>query len=317
VIALRRLAWVTLVLAFGQIVFGAIVRITGSGMGCGDHWPQCAGYWIPPLERLDLIIEVTHRYIAATLTLAIVALLLLAFVRRRTPGVAGPGGVLRAALLAAALVIVAALFGAATVKLELTSTAVIVTHLAIAMTLLAVLLVVIQRASHHWGPATQSVAPRTVRAAYAASALVFLALVLGALTAHVPGANTACGGFPLCNGALLPSSPAQHVHYTHRVIALLVLLHTGALAFQVQRRGETRVLALARLTFGAVGLQVLVAAFLVELNLPLVLRSLHEAVGTLIWLFVVSLTIVARRNAPHAARGALLGRAGSAAGAHA
>lgn len=315
--ALRRLAWVTLVLAFGQIVFGAIVRITGSGMGCGDHWPQCAGYWIPPLERPDLIIEVTHRYIAATLTLAIVALLILAFVRRRAPGVGGPGGVLRAALLAAALVVVAALFGAATVKLELTNIAVIVTHLAIAMTLLAVLLSVIQRASNHGRSAPETVSPRTVRAAYAACALVFLALVLGALTAHVPGANTACGGFPLCNGALLPSIPTQHVQYTHRVIALLVLLHTGALAFQVQRRGELRVLALARLTFGAIVLQVLLAAFLVELNLPLVLRSLHEAVGTLIWLFVVSLTIVARRNAPRAARDELLGRVGPAAEARA
>ncbi len=317
--ALRRLAWVTLVLAFGQIVFGAIVRITGSGMGCGDHWPQCAGYWIPPLERPDLIIEVTHRYIAATLTLAIVALLALAFVRRRAPGVAGVGGVLRAALLAATLVIVAALFGAATVKLELTNTAVIVTHLAIAMTLLAVLLVVIQRASEPSGVSTAapSVSSRTLRAAYAASALVFLALVLGALTAHVPGANTACGGFPLCNGAIFPSVPAQHAQYAHRVIALLVLLHTGALALQVQRRGETRVLTLARLTFGAVLLQVLIAAFLVELNLPLVLRSLHEAVGTLIWLFVVSLTIVAQRNAARAARAQAAGRVGSAAEARA
>lgn len=317
--ALRRLAWVTLVLAFGQIVFGAIVRITGSGMGCGDHWPQCAGYWIPPLERPDLIIEVTHRYIAATLTLAIVGLLLLALVRRRTPGVAGAGGVLRAALLAAALVVVAALFGAATVKLELTNTAVIVTHLSIAMSLLAVLLVVIQRSSDRDRASTEapSVSLRTLRAGYSGSALVFVALVLGALTAHVPGANTACGGFPLCNGALFPSIPAQHVQYTHRVIALLVLLHTLGLAIQVQRRGEKRVLALARLTFGTVVLQVLLAAFLVELNLPLVLRSLHEAVGTLIWLFVVSLTIVARRNAPRAAPDELLSRVGSAAEARA
>ena len=313
--ALRRLAWGTLVLAFGQIVFGAIVRITGSGMGCGDHWPQCAGYWIPPLERPDLIIEVTHRYIAATLTIAIVALLALAFVRRRTPGIAGVGGVLRAALLAAALVVVAALFGAATVKLELTNTAVIVTHLSIAMSLLAVLLVVIQRSTEqHPVPTAEShVSLRTLRATYSASVLVFIALVLGALTAHVPGANTACGGFPLCDGRLFPSIPAQHVQYTHRVVALLVLLHTGGLAFLVQRRGEAPVLSLARLTFAAVLLQVLIAAFLVELNLPLVLRSLHEAVGTLIWLCVVSLTLVARRHARHARRAELASRVGSTA----
>ena len=82
--ALRRLAWVALVLAFGQIVFGAIVRITGSGMGCGDSWPQCAGQWLPPLERPDLIIEVTHRYIAAALTLVIIALVLLQSERIRS-----------------------------------------------------------------------------------------------------------------------------------------------------------------------------------------------------------------------------------------
>ncbi len=76
--ALRRLGYVAVLLAFVQIVFGAIVRITGSGMGCGDHWPTCAGYIIPPLSRPDLIIEVTHRYIAATVTVAIIVLLLTA-----------------------------------------------------------------------------------------------------------------------------------------------------------------------------------------------------------------------------------------------
>ncbi len=316
---LRRLAWVTLALAFGQIVFGAIVRITGSGMGCGDSWPRCSGQWVPPLERPDLIIEVTHRYIAAGLTVAIVLLALLAFVRRRVAGVNGPGGVLRATLLAAGLVVVAALFGAATVKLELTNTAVIVTHLAIAMSLLAVLLGVIHRTSapNRATLPAPSVSSRTLRAAYAASTLVFLALVLGALTAHVPGANTACGGFPLCNGAFWPSIPVQHVQYTHRVLALLLLLHSAALAFQVQRRQETRVVGLARLTLGAIVLQIVIAAALVELNLPLVLRSLHEAVGTLIWLFVVSLTIVAQRSAPQKARAQVTGPVGSAAEARA
>lgn len=304
--AIRRLAWVALVLAFGQIVFGAIVRITGSGMGCGDHWPRCAGHWLPPLERTDLIIEVTHRYIAAGLTIAIVALASLAFVRRATPGVGGAAGVLRATVLAALLVVVAALFGAATVKFELTNIAVIVTHLAIAMSLLAVLVVVIQRAGGARPPAVtaSAVSLRTLRAAYAATALVFLTLVLGALTAHVPGANTACGGFPLCNGSLVPSIPAQHVQWTHRLLAVLVLFHVGALTLQVQRRGETSLIGPARLTLASIIAQVLIAAFLVELNLPLLLRSLHEAVGTLIWLFVVSLTIAAQRRAPRsAARG--------------
>ena len=116
---IRRLAWASLVLGFGHIVFGAIVRITGSGMGCGDHWPKCHGYWFPPLDRMDLVIEVSHRYFAATLSAAIVALLVLAFARRRVPGVAGANGVLRPVALAALLVVAAALFGGVVVKLEL------------------------------------------------------------------------------------------------------------------------------------------------------------------------------------------------------
>ena len=89
--ALRRLAVLSVVLGVGHIVFGAIVRITGSGMGCGDHWPKCQGYWFPPLDRTDLIIEITHRWFAATLSLAIVILLIVALLRRRTPGVGGAG----------------------------------------------------------------------------------------------------------------------------------------------------------------------------------------------------------------------------------
>lgn len=295
--ALRRLGWLALVLAFGQIVFGAIVRVTGSGMGCGDSWPQCAGEWLPPLERPDLIIEVTHRYIAAALSVAIFVLTAAASVRRRAAGVGGRGGVLRATLLAAALVVAAALFGAVTVKLELANKGVIVTHLAIAMTLLAVLLVVIARSQ---GRATTAigVSTRTVRTAYSAVVLVFLALVLGALVAHIPGANTACAGFPLCDGARIPSMPAQRLQYAHRVVALLLLLHAAALAWRVSRRNETQVIGLARLTFVAVTSQVAIAGFLVELNLPPVLRSLHAAVGTLIWLLVVTLVLVARRHAP-------------------
>ena len=53
--ALRRLAYSTLGLAYALIVFGAIVRISGSGMGCGDHWPRCFGSWFPPLDQPTLV----------------------------------------------------------------------------------------------------------------------------------------------------------------------------------------------------------------------------------------------------------------------
>ena len=137
--ALRRLSYLALTLAFAQIVFGAIVRITGSGWGCGDHWPTCAGYWVPPLERPDLIIEVSHRYLALGVTLVTLALAITAWRRRDVIGVAGPGGPLRTAVAAFAVVIATALLGAVTIKMRL-NPIVIVLHLALAMTLLAAII---------------------------------------------------------------------------------------------------------------------------------------------------------------------------------
>lgn len=143
--AVRRLAYAALALAFAQIVFGAIVRITGSGMGCGDHWPKCNGEWFPPHHRIDLIIEISHRYIALALSITVVALVILALSRRRSPEVTGSGGVLRPSALSGLLVVTAALLGAVTVKLGL-NPFVIAAHLTVAMALLASLAVATFRA---------------------------------------------------------------------------------------------------------------------------------------------------------------------------
>ena len=297
--ALRRLATLSLLLGVGHVVFGAIVRITGSGMGCGDHWPKCHGSWFPPFNRTDLIIEVTHRYFAATLSFAIIALVVLAFLRRKTPGVGGPGGMLRAATLAAVLVVTAALFGAATVKLELGNKVVIVTHLAIAMALLAVLVSAVMRAGG-LGAAHASVgtaSAKTWRGARVAVGVTFAVLVLGAFTAHLPGANSSCVGFPLCRGSLVPDS-TQHIQFTHRILAFLLFFHLLGLAIAVRRRGESSlIIRAAAIAFGAVLAQIVVAAALVEMQLPPVMRSLHQGVGTLVWVAVVVLALLSRRGA--------------------
>src|SRR5256885_16739963 len=52
----------------------SIVRITGSGMGCGDHWPLCNGRLLPPLGDLGTLIEWNHRLAAALVSILVVAL---------------------------------------------------------------------------------------------------------------------------------------------------------------------------------------------------------------------------------------------------
>jgi heme A synthase len=292
VITLRRLGFLALFLGFAQVVFGAIVRITGSGMGCGDHWPDCYGSFTPAHSGPNLLVEISHRYGAAALSVAILAFAAAAWIKRREPGVGGAGGVLRPSLLAVVLVIVAALFGAVTVKLALHPT-VVVTHLAIAMALLAVLVVAVARAGGLDSFAVEERSGRTFRTAIAAAALTFLALVLGALTANTPGAPLSCQGFPWCR-AIVGSGAPLVIHASHRIVAFLLLGHLIGLAVGVRKREEPRPVRLAAWTaLSIVTLQILVAAAMVEMHLPASLRSIHQAIGTGLWISVVALAALA------------------------
>src|SRR5260221_14035201 len=59
------LAWTAAAATYLLIVLGAVVRITGSGLGCGDHWPLCNGHLFPPLDDIGTVIEWSHRLGAA------------------------------------------------------------------------------------------------------------------------------------------------------------------------------------------------------------------------------------------------------------
>lgn len=293
--SLKRLSLAALVLAFAQIVFGAIVRITGSGMGCGDHWPKCLGQWFPPHDRMDLIIEITHRYIALALSIIILALFLVAFFRRGEDGVGGRGGVLRPATVAGFLVVLAALLGAVTVKLAL-NPFVIAAHLTIAMSLLATLALALSRAGGLGTSAElTSTTGRTFRAARFAVALTLLTLVFGALTANYPDAAAACPGFPWCSEYMI-YGPAIGIHVTHRLLAFLLFGHLLGMAIATSRRKEPPMIRrAARFAFAAAVLQVLIAGAMIGMQFPPAFRSLHQAVGTLVWLAVVVLAILSSK----------------------
>src|SRR5438270_12497352 len=56
-----RYVWGVLVYNLGVILWGAYVRASGSGAGCGAHWPLCDGVVIPTPKNVALLIEFTHR----------------------------------------------------------------------------------------------------------------------------------------------------------------------------------------------------------------------------------------------------------------
>lgn len=70
----RGLAWVTLGYMVLVILWGAFVRATGSGAGCGDHWPLCNGELVPREVGLDTKIEFAHRITSGLALLLVLAL---------------------------------------------------------------------------------------------------------------------------------------------------------------------------------------------------------------------------------------------------
>ena len=80
---LRRYAWFVVVYSVLVVLWGVVVRATGSGNGCGDHWPLCNGQVIPIHPRLATVIEYTHRMMSGPSELPLI-LVLLVWVFRAT-----------------------------------------------------------------------------------------------------------------------------------------------------------------------------------------------------------------------------------------
>ena len=301
--AVRRLSLAALVVACLHLIFGAIVRISGSGMGCGDHWPKCYGYWFPPFSRPDLVVEVSHRYLASILVFAVASMAAVAFRRRHDPGVGGRGGVLRSSVGSLAAVQFAAILGGVTVKLGNAPWAT-VAHWLVAMTLLALVATTAIRAGAlgGTGAAMQHGTPRTARSALVAAGLAILAVALGGSTAKFPGAAVGCTTVPMCGPNAAVDASGVYIQMVHRTFAVLLAVYLlGMVMMLSKRRAEEApvVVRAAAIALGMVILQLVVASAMVLLRLPATLRSLHEAIGVGIWLSCFVLAYLASRAARH------------------
>src|SRR5579871_6408962 len=137
----ERFAWTVLAFNVAVILEGAFVRATGSGAGCGNHWPLCNGQIVFGSRSTATLIEFAHRSMTGIDTLMVVALVVWAF-RLFPKGHAARFGV----VLSTVFMVTEALIGAALVKFGLVvndaspaRAAVLSLHLANTMTLLACL----------------------------------------------------------------------------------------------------------------------------------------------------------------------------------
>ncbi len=262
------LAWAAAVCTYLLIVLGAVVRITGSGLGCGEHWPLCNGHLFPPLNDIGTVIEWSHRLVAGLVTILVVALAI--------PGLAPGVKKSKAPYVALGLLVIQILLGAITVKLALPAWTVVL-HLGTAMLLLATLLIIAT-----WRPSSPPDPLSALRRGGTGVLvpLAFVTVLFGALTANL-GAASACGGFPLCNGQVWTTAGQLAVmHWTHRLLAYSLTIVAAIWAARSRRPGPAVVLLM-------IVLQVIVGATMVVHGLPRVLQAAHVAVGAAVWASVV------------------------------
>jgi len=216
---LASLLMTTLVLLFVLVVWGGVVRLSGSGLAIPD-WPLAEGKLLPR-PHPNVLIEYTHRALAGTVGLLTAAIAFLIF---RSPVWRPRLGLWMGAALA---VLALQIFIGGRVVLEELPIDRVVTHLLLAFLFFGLLLAITLRVQD--GPEGRPRHARGPARGLATWASVASWLVLGqvALGGWVSssGAALACPDFPTCHGSWFPKMEGLiGIHYGHRIGAYIVTL---------------------------------------------------------------------------------------------
>lgn len=275
---------------YALVIMGGVVRVTGSGLGCPD-WPLCHGQVIPPLEK-PVLIEYSHRLAATAGGFLVVALAVATWLahRRSTAMVA-------AATAAVVLLVFQALLGGVTVVNDLPPN-IVTAHLAIALVLLSLLLLITTLAFLGSQP-TQGSPTAIPWLPVIAALAVYGVMMIGSYMVG-KGASLACTGFPLCNGEVIPGGNERvTIHFAHRLAAAGAGALIVALVVQAwRRRPRVRPLVTtASLALAIYVAQALLGASNVWFQLAPGVRAAHLGVGTAVWMTLVVHVILAHRAA--------------------
>ncbi len=284
-----RLAWGVLGYNLLVVMFGAFVRATGSGAGCGSHWPLCNGTILQRNPATETIIELTHR-LTSGLALLLVIGLVVAAVRTFPRGHMARRG----AWVSLGLIIVEALVGAGLVLLKLVAdNDSMARAVYLGVHLLNTFLLVAALALTAWWARAERPVPGRLPLGMALACA-------GLIVVGVSGAITALGDtlFPagsLAEGFRQDTSPTAHLlvrlRVIHPVFAVAVGLALLGLALRIALRGGDRsrtwlarivaILVLAQLSIGVINLVLLA---------PTALQLLHLLFADLVWISAVLLT---------------------------
>lgn len=300
--AFKRLAYGALAATILVILWGAVVRATGSGAGCGSHWPTCNGEVVPHPKSVATLIEVTHRATSGLDLIAVVALLVVAWRSAPSRHLARTG-----AIATMVLMITEALVGAGLVLLEHvakdSSTARagwVALHLTNTFLLVAALTVTAWAADRDRPVFSDTPAAKRLRALGLLGAL--LALLVG-----TSGAITALGDtlFPartFAEGLAADASTSAHLFVKlrvfHPVLALVLAATLGGLARVAPSwRQGPELRGAARFLEATVVAQIVVGSLNLGLLAPVSTQILHLLVGDLLWIALVRFVLVTTTNA--------------------
>jgi heme a synthase len=299
---MRGLAFAALALTFVVVVVGAYVRLSDAGLGCPD-WPLCYGRPIPDAgEDARAWKEMVHRWLAGTLGLLLLALLVVAWRTRQSRALASA---------IAALVVFQAALGMWTVTLLL-KPVIVTAHLLGGMTLLGLMVWFCLERLHH-GAAPEMRAMR--RAAALALTAVAAQIALGGwVSANY--AALACPDLPLCvgqamppmdfangfhmvrelgrtdDGELLPQAALIAIHWSHRMFALVVVAVVAWAAIRASKAYRTLGLSIGAL----LALQFSLGIANVAFSVPLALAAAHNAGAAALLAALVVLNFFAFRG---------------------
>lgn len=296
---LRSLAVAAVVVALATVILGSWTRINGAGLTC-PGWPLCHGKLIPSMAE-GTIWEWMHRMLAFLIAPLVLALILLAWRRRRDSPF-----ILPTLLVIGVLFVVQVGLGAATVALD-NSPFSVVLHWGTAMAFVAALvaMAIFADTALHDACVPAGAQPSEtllVGILGGTSLVVFVTMCVGSYVSS-SGAGLACLNLPGCAGNVLVYSQGQYVQMLHRVLAAATLLcATASLAFAWARPASARVRLVVVGGIALVFIQVLLGLLNVALRLPMDLREAHAFNAALVFLAFFAATIFAALDARTFAR---------------
>ncbi|OGT58321.1 MAG: hypothetical protein A3F43_05115 [Gammaproteobacteria bacterium RIFCSPHIGHO2_12_FULL_42_10] len=288
------------VLAFIVILLGAYTRLTNAGLSCPD-WPHCYGYLVAPHTKAQLETafnrypatpvnikkawtEMTHRYLAGTEGILVLALVISIWGNRKKDSLSRMMSFVLMTLLCAQV-----LLGMLTVTEKL-HPIIVLLHLLIGLSILSILwrlfLCMLSRPLIH----------RKTRSLWLWIGLILIGLQItlgGFVSTH--SAGLACIDFPYCNGQLIPAlnwhalnSDLITIHMLHRLGALVVAVYFGILAILLWQSPTER--RIGTFIFILIALQITLGITNILWLRPVPIALLHLA--TAIGLLLITITVL-------------------------